>query len=122
VTADLDQIVMTALDRNPERRWQSAASLREALRRVIEQPGNFVDNKHVTDWVQWVFTQTPGTESSGVSKLHSMVNPTPPLPAAADLVMLPAVPPMTREGWIWFAGGLAICVIVVAWLVWTIIG
>jgi serine/threonine protein kinase len=122
VTADLDEIVMTALDRNPARRWQSAAMMRAALRGVIERPGNFVDNKHVVDWVQWVFTQKPGTEASGVSKLHSMVHPVPELPAAASLMMLPDIPPMTRLGYIWFAGALAICVIVTAWLVWLLIG
>lgn len=122
VTSDLDEIVMKALERDPARRWQSAATMRTALRRVIEQPGNFVDNKHVTDWVHWVFTQKPGTEASGVSKLHSMVHPAPPLPSAAAMVMLPDAPPMTPAGYIWFAGALAICVIVTAWLAWTIIG
>ncbi|HSD89261.1 MAG TPA: serine/threonine-protein kinase [Kofleriaceae bacterium] len=75
VTPELDYIVMTALQRDPSRRWQSAAHMRDALRRVIEKPGNNVDNRHVIDWVNWVFSQKPGTEASGVSKLISMTKP-----------------------------------------------
>jgi eukaryotic-like serine/threonine-protein kinase len=79
VTPELDDVVMRALERDPRHRWQSAAAMRSALRRVIEQPGNFVDNKHVIDWVRWVFTQKPGTEASGVSQLNSMMKPPAPL-------------------------------------------
>ncbi len=75
VGPELDAIVMTALERTPSRRWQSAAAMREALRGVMELPGNGVDNRHVIDWVNWVFTQKPGTEASGVSKLLSITKP-----------------------------------------------
>jgi len=78
VTPELDEIVMRALERDPAKRWQDARSLREALRKVISQPGNYVDNKHVIDWVNWVFTQKPGTEASGVSKLRKISGTTPP--------------------------------------------
>jgi serine/threonine protein kinase len=75
VTPELDAIVMNALARNPAKRWQTAAMMRDALRGVIAQPGNCVDNRHVIDWVNWVFTQKPGTEASGVSKLLSITKP-----------------------------------------------
>jgi len=77
VPPNLDEIVMTALERDPNRRWQTAADMREALLGVIEAPGNNVDNPHVIDWVNWVFTQKPGTEASGVSKLISLTTPAP---------------------------------------------
>jgi len=73
----LDEIVITALERDPRRRWQTAADLRTALLGVIEQPGNNVDNRHVIDWVNWVLTQKAGTEASGVSKLISIKTPAP---------------------------------------------
>jgi serine/threonine-protein kinase len=80
VTPDLDEIVMTALERNPSHRWQTASMMRDAVRGVIAQPGNFVDHRHVADWVRWVYTQKPGTEASGVSQLLSMTQPKrPPL-------------------------------------------
>ena len=75
VTPDLDQIVMTALERVPSNRWQTAAMMRDAVRGVIAQPGNFVDHRHVADWMKWLYTQKPGTEASGVSELLLMTNP-----------------------------------------------
>jgi hypothetical protein len=95
--------------------------MRAALRGVIEQPGNFVDNKHVVDWVHWVFTQKPGDEASGVSKLHSIVNPQPELPAPAALINLPDIPPMTNAGYIWFACAFAVCAVFMGWIVWHVI-
>ena len=73
VTPALDAIVMKALERDPTYRWKSAAEMREAIREVIAQPGYYTDNAHVTEWVEWVFTQRPGTAASGVSHLHSIV-------------------------------------------------
>ncbi len=85
VTHDLDEIVMTALERNPNHRWQTAAMMRDAIRGVIAQPGNFVDHRHVSDWMRWLFTQKPGTEASGVSELVKMTQPKrpPPIPQRA---------------------------------------
>jgi serine/threonine protein kinase len=77
VSPQLDSLVMKALERDPSRRWQTAAELRDALREVIDQPENYVDNRHVIDWVNWVFTQKPGTEASGISKLAAMTRPPP---------------------------------------------
>lgn len=84
VTPDLDEIVMTALERNPSHRWQTAAMMRDALRGVIAQPGNFVDHRHVSDWVRWLYTQKPGTEASGVSQLLSMTQPPRPVAVRHD--------------------------------------
>ncbi len=125
VTPELDEIVMTALDRNPSRRWQSAAMMRAALRGVIEQPGNFVDNKHVIEWVNWVFTQKPGTEASGVSQLRAMVRPSTPeivITNARDIVSLPPPPPLTPAGIVWFVCALAISALLAAALVWKLVG
>lgn len=132
VTPELDQVVMTALERDPERRWQSAAAMRDALRAVIEQPGNHVDNTHVIDWVNWVFTQSPGTELSGVSRLRDMVRPSTPEivfsepvadpAAAAAVVSLPEPPPLSRAGLVWFACAIAISVLLAASLVWWVVG
>lgn len=121
VTPELDEIVMTALERDPRRRWQSAAMMSTALRGVIEQPGNFVDTKHVIDWVTWVLTLKPGTEASGVAQLHAMQRPATPLPDAAALVLLPDPVPLTRAGMIWFACALAICALLAGWIAWQVL-
>jgi serine/threonine-protein kinase len=127
VTPALDAVVMTALARNPAERWQSAALMGAALRGVIEQPGNFVDNKHVVDWVNWVFTQKPGTEASGVAQLHAMLRPSTPEvvfnPAdALRAVSLPPPPPLSPAGILWFIGALAVTALLAAALVWRLVG
>lgn len=60
VTPQLDEIVMTALERDPARRWQSAAAMRDRLQAVMAQPGNQIDQKGVSDWSSWVFDQKRG--------------------------------------------------------------
>ena len=118
VTPELDDIVMRALARDPARRWQDAASLREALRRIIQQPDNYVDNKHVIDWVNWVFTQKPGTEASGVSKLRKISGTTPPSiatePVAQDLAPMSLRPRTSNFIWIMLVGA-ALLAGLVAW-------
>lgn len=132
VTPELDAIVMTALERSTERRWQSAAAMRDALRQVIDQPGNFVDDRHVVDWVDWVFTQAPGTEESGLSHLASMVAPPapppPPLPPAPEPPALVRTVPELRKlaatpaGMIRIAIAVAIVLVVAIALVWKLVG
>jgi serine/threonine protein kinase len=93
VPQQLDAIVMTALERDPARRWQSAAALGDALRNVIAQPGNAFDTRQVTNWVEWVFTQrTGGKEASAIEDMFAVVAPPAPLTTAAPL---PDVPPPT---------------------------
>jgi len=76
VTPELDEVVMTALERNPHRRWQTAAQMRDALHAVIAQPGNAVDNESVVEWTKWVFTQERGTQASGLATLLALTEPT----------------------------------------------
>jgi serine/threonine protein kinase len=75
VTPELDRIVMTALERNPDRRWQSAAAMRDALREAIRQPGNQVDGAHIAEWVRWVFQLQPGSDVSGIGHLKALATP-----------------------------------------------
>jgi serine/threonine-protein kinase len=110
VPPDLDDIVMTALERDPARRWQSAAALRTALRAVIAKPNNFVDNHHVIDWVHWVFTQKPGTEFSGISKLAEMLEPEKPAVLGGPLIAPPPDPEESLRpgGRIWIVVALIV--------------
>ncbi|MDB4958952.1 MAG: serine/threonine protein kinase [Myxococcales bacterium] len=92
VSRELDAVVMTALERDPERRWASASTMREALRSVIALPGNYVDNRQLVEWTRWVFTQDRRSEVSGLSML-AMVKPVPappPVPTEAPLAELEA--------------------------------
>lgn len=96
VTPQLDAIVMKALERDPTYRWKSAAEMRDALREVIAQPGNDLDNKHISEWMRWVFMQQPGTAASGVSHLASIARPPPP-PPPVDEPTVPSGPPVAME-------------------------
>ena len=88
VSREVDEVVMTALERDPTRRWQSAAAMRDALRSVIAMPRNFVANQVVIDWTTWVFTQQTRTETSGLSPLL----PPPPAPPPPAIAPPPAQP------------------------------
>ena len=56
----LDEIVMRALERDPARRWESAAAMRDRIRAVIDMPGNNIDERGVIDFVRWAFEQKKG--------------------------------------------------------------
>jgi serine/threonine-protein kinase len=60
VTRELDEIVMLALERDPARRWGSAAAMRDRIRAVMAHPGNGMDNAAVIDWVNWALEQRRG--------------------------------------------------------------
>jgi serine/threonine protein kinase len=130
VTPELDEVVMTALERDPSRRWQSAAAMGDALRRVIAQPGNFVDNQHVIDWVSWVLALKPGSDVSGVSHLHAMLRSRrteAEIEADAEATiaepgLVPADLPLSPAGIIWLVCAAGVVFLLVASLVWKIIG
>ncbi len=50
IPPDLDAIVMTALHRDPEERWQNAGAMRKAL----ESVGTLASNADVLEWVEWI--------------------------------------------------------------------
>ena len=58
VPHEIDALVMTALERDPERRWQGAHALRNALQTMIGRLGLEADNSEVVRWVDWVHEQT----------------------------------------------------------------
>ncbi|HWU90617.1 MAG TPA: protein kinase, partial [Kofleriaceae bacterium] len=58
VPAEIDDIVMTALARDPDRRWQHATALRTALTTVTGRLGMVCTNANVVEWIEWAFEQT----------------------------------------------------------------
>ena len=63
VPPDLDDIVLTALERDPDRRWQSAAAFRNALHSAQRSCG-IVTGQQIYEWVEWAFSQVPGGASA----------------------------------------------------------
>ncbi len=119
VTRELDQIVITALERDLRRRWPSAAAMRDRIREVIAQPGNATDHQGVIDWVKWAFAQ----RSARAPQLTPIV-PMPAQPAPPDavdpaaVVRLPSIAELARSRprLVWAAGGLVLALLVV--LLW----
>ncbi|MGE0870759.1 MAG: serine/threonine-protein kinase [Kofleriaceae bacterium] len=75
VPSDLDNIVMTALERDPEQRWQNAAALRTALTLVAKDLGIVVCPRQIVDWVMWAFSQQPRENSSEISRVIAELEP-----------------------------------------------
>jgi len=69
VPRDLDDIVMTALMRDPTMRWQSASAMRTALGNLARDAKLEVTNPQVIEWVEWAFTQEARNEESGLVRL-----------------------------------------------------
>jgi serine/threonine protein kinase len=59
VPPEIDDVVMTALARDPERRWQHATALRTALTTLTHRLGLVASNAQVIQWLDWAFTQRP---------------------------------------------------------------
>ena len=58
VPPEIDDVVMTALERDPEKRWQHATALRTALTTLTRRLGLVVHDAQVIEWIAWAFEQT----------------------------------------------------------------
>lgn len=64
ISSELDAIVLKALDRDPEQRWQSAGELRQALVEEARRLKLAISGPQIRDWVEWAFQQSPRRNSS----------------------------------------------------------
>ena len=69
VTRDLDDIVMTALQRDPDQRWQNAGAMRTALGNVARDLGGIVGHREILEWVEWALAQPSRREDSGLARV-----------------------------------------------------
>lgn len=128
VGPELDAIVMTALERNPALRWQSAAAMRDRIRAVIARPGNASHSQGVSEWITWVFEQKRGRAPQ--------LTPCMPLPIAAMPQASPhaidvasSEPTASPVAWtwtlpdvVWTACAAAIVLLLLVSVAWSIIG
>jgi serine/threonine-protein kinase len=73
VPRDLDDIVMTALQRDPARRWQNAAALRFALTTLADAYGGrrrLV--RGLVDWLGWAFEREPRRDTQVARLVDAM--------------------------------------------------
>ncbi|MEM7137556.1 MAG: serine/threonine-protein kinase [Myxococcota bacterium] len=55
VPKELDEIVLRALQRNPEERWQDAREMGKALRRFLARQAELIGPAELGDWMQELF-------------------------------------------------------------------
>jgi len=58
VPPEIDDVVMTALQRDPDARWQHATALRTALTTLTRRLGLGVQDAQVIEWLGWALDQT----------------------------------------------------------------
>ncbi len=96
VPPEIDDIVMTALSREPDHRWQHATALRTALTTVTRRLGLVCTNRQVVDWLA---TTKPspgatGTHEDDLSYLSLQIEE-PMEPELPVLQRAPTPPPRT---------------------------
>ncbi|HMG24524.1 MAG TPA: serine/threonine-protein kinase [Kofleriaceae bacterium] len=91
VPREVDHIVLTALQRDPDKRWQRAADMRAAL---AGQASGRLTPQQLVSWVEWAFSQKqPQREDSAVTALHEIIQSqqivevAPELPAISEAMM-----------------------------------
>jgi serine/threonine-protein kinase len=131
VTPELDEIVMTALERDLGRRWRSAEAMRDRIRAVIAQPGNATNHQGVIDWVTWAFEQKRGRAPQLTPIVPMSILPvrgaTPALPAPGAAAGAVTTPPIVAFTWnlpnvVWTACACALVLLLLGSLVWKIVG
>jgi eukaryotic-like serine/threonine-protein kinase len=102
VSADVDQLVMTALAKNPAERWQTASAMRNAMSSIAEQPAMRATHLDVPRWIEWALEQPTRPEAwdeeSKVIEIEQAATqigaaPVPARAAIPNLVTLQANPP-----------------------------
>jgi hypothetical protein len=73
VPAEIDDIVMTALARDPAHRWQHATALRNAMTTLTRRLQLVILPTQVVEWIEWLFDQT-GTAPSTDPEPHISVH------------------------------------------------
>jgi serine/threonine protein kinase len=73
VTLALDDIVLTALSRDPGLRWQSAAAMRAALVNLARDVKMAPSREGLAKWTEWAFTQAERKHDSGLSQVIQML-------------------------------------------------
>ena len=85
VPAALDAIVMRALARDPDERWQTASELRAALEDLYGP----VEPNQVAEWLGWAFQREAPLPMSQVIRAIDELEQEPPPPPPAPVVALP---------------------------------
>lgn len=69
VSPDLDDIVMTALQRDPARRWRNAGAMAFALRTAMRELCGRIDAADLHAWMEWAFSRPRRADTVAIGAL-----------------------------------------------------
>ena len=70
VEPGVDELVLTALAKDPEARWRSASRMRTEIDRLIARYGHRASNGEVHGWIDWAMRQPLPLESGVLDLAH----------------------------------------------------
>jgi serine/threonine protein kinase len=94
VPKEIDDLVMTALERDPEKRWQHATALRTALTTMTKRLKLDIMNTAVAEWIDWVFDQ--GDRDAIEPHIHDTTDVDTPEPPTTSMSVLTAREALAR--------------------------
>jgi eukaryotic-like serine/threonine-protein kinase len=97
VSATLDDIVLTALQRDPDQRWQSAHAMQTALRNAARELGAGVSHRQIRDWTEWAFTQNSRSSIEIIKIVDSIAEAPTPLAIVRENPTIVARPPRSAK-------------------------
>jgi serine/threonine protein kinase len=97
VPEDFDVIVMTALQREPSMRWQSAGAMRTALNNASHELQTIVTNAQLIEWVEWTFTEAPPLKDSELSTLIEILKHPTKSRSRVSLLEMSVTPDVTAD-------------------------
>ncbi|MBA3454362.1 MAG: serine/threonine protein kinase [Deltaproteobacteria bacterium] len=118
VPAGLDDIVMTALQRDPDLRWQTASAMRNALGSVARRLGAAVGGQRIREWIECEEVHPTHDDDGEPSVIVTMFGP------EDTGVLVAPVPPRPR-GRSWASQLIAVLVFaavaVAVWQAWSVL-
>jgi serine/threonine protein kinase len=94
VPPEIDDVVMTALSRDPAGRWQHATALRTAMTTLTHRLGLAWTNQQAVEWIAWAFEQPRPTGARRTSAAPVALEPEPDEPSLSvhlEVLMQPEV-------------------------------
>lgn len=85
VPAELDEIVMKALMRDPSERWQSARDMGRAIRQYLGTQADIVGPAELSEWMGEIFPQGEARKSQLMDVARLGQNPVPAIPQAGEI-------------------------------------
>jgi serine/threonine protein kinase len=108
VSRELDAIVMTALERDPSRRWQNAAAMRVALAEEAARLGVRSDHAMIRSWMTWAFRLSTRRDTV-IGRLLSDLEPSISVEAATRQPSEPSISVEVAAGYAKVSDELATC-------------